>query len=106
MKLVRLDEARPGQRLGRDVIDTRGSLLIKSGTTLTPDLMERLRGWKITHVSIDEAPTVTLDPSERPYFRALAIDKELDHVFSEAFGHPVMHRLRDAAAKYLKGRAK
>jgi hypothetical protein len=104
VKLVRLDETRAGHRVARDVVDVRGNLLLKAGTALAPDLIQRLRAWRVTHLFIDDAPTATLDPGERPAARSGAIDRELDSVFSEARAHPVMQRLRDAAARYLKGR--
>jgi len=104
MKLVRLDEARSGQRVARDVKDVHGSLLFKAGTTLTPDLIQRLRGWKVTHVFLEDASGAAGGPADPPAAREEAVEQELDRLFSEARAHPVMARLRDAVARHLKGR--
>jgi hypothetical protein len=104
MKLLRLDEARPGMRVARDVTDVRGSLLFKQGTVLSGELIQRLRGWKITHIFIvDDTPSQIIDPENNPLQRAAAIDRELDLVFHDAVSNPIMARLREAAGRYLKG---
>ncbi len=103
MKLLRLDESRPGMRVARDVADVRGNLLFKQGTILTGDLIQRLRAWKITHVHIvDDTPSQIIDPANNPLQRAAAIDRELDLVFLDAMGNPIMAKLREAAGRYLK----
>jgi len=106
MKLVRLDEARAGQLVGRDVTDARGSLLFKAGTILTADLIQKLRGWKVTHLFVDDTPSAILPPLQRPAAKQAALDRELDSVFTGAVQHPVMARLREAAGRYLKARIK
>ncbi len=104
VRLVRLDETKPGHRVSRDVTDARGSLLFKSGTMLTFELIQKLKGWKITHVFIDDTPSQIIDPSQNPVARAMAIDRDLDRIFADCSAHPIMSRLRDAASTYLKGR--
>jgi len=104
VKLVRLEECRAGQKAARDVYDGKGNLLFKAGTRLTPELAERLKRWKVTHLLVEEEPGTGLYPAVDRSRRDATIEKELDLVFSEALSNPIMKCLRDAAARYLKGR--
>ncbi len=105
MKLVRLEDARPGQHAAADVLDPSGNLLLAAGGVLTAAHLALLKSWKLTHLQVDEpseqAAAAPVDPA-----KAAAIDRELDHVFGLVGDHPIMARLKRAAAEQRRRTAR
>lgn len=100
MKLVKIEEARPGQLVARDVTDLRGNLLFKSGTELNPELLSSCRQRNVSHLFIeDDGKAVALSPAELDARRE-QIGKEIDRVFAGVDGTPVMAALREASKRY------
>ena len=101
MRLVKTDEARPGQRVARDVVDLRGNLLFKAGTLLTPPLLGSCRERNISHLFVDEnAPGASLSPADLE-LKKEAIARDVDRMFEGADGTPTMKALREASKRYL-----
>lgn len=101
MKLLRLDQAPPGAAAGADLTDPHGRVILKAGAALTPEILARLRDWGVTHVPV---AAVSEPPAEAPAPRGPGVVAELDHVFEHVVSHPVMARLKGAAAAWLKRR--
>jgi hypothetical protein len=104
MKLVKIEEARPGQRVARDVTDLRGNLLFKAGTELNPELLSGCRQRNVSHLFIeDDGKPAALSPAEIEA-RKEQIGREIDRVFAGVDGSPVMAALREAAKRYQNAR--
>ena len=101
MRLVKTDEAKAGQKVTRDVVDLRGNLLFKAGTSLSLPLLASCRERNITHLFIeDEAPGAPLSPVDVE-MKKEAIVKDVDRMFSGVDGTPIMVTLREASKRYL-----
>jgi hypothetical protein len=101
MKLVKTDEARPGQRAARDVTDLRGNLLFKAGTELTAEHLETCKQRTISHLFIEDGGA---SPSASPLdleARREQLSKEIDHLFVGTDKSPAMVALRDASKRFL-----
>lgn len=105
MKLVKVDEARPGQKTARDVTDLRGNLLFKAGTELTADLLERCKQRTVTHLFVEDgpAPAAAVSDTRR---RQEDLAQDIDRMFAGADSSPVMAALREAAKRHALGRVK
>jgi hypothetical protein len=104
MKLVKADEARPGQRAARDVTDLRGNLLFKAGTELTPELIATCKQRNISHVFIEDASGPTAFSPSDLLSQKEALGTDVDRMFSGVDGTPVMQALREASKRYLFSR--
>jgi hypothetical protein len=98
MKLVKAEDARPGQKVARDVNDLRGNLLFRGGTELTPELIATCRQRNISHLFLEDDALggggADAETRRRVLFR------DIDRQFSAVEGAPVMAALREAAKKY------
>jgi len=103
MKLIRIEEARPGMKVSRDVIDLRGNLLCRAGTELTESLLEQLKQRPLTHLFVEVSPSGPAEPSASPGRSPEEIAREVDRMFSGADTNPLMVALREAAKRYLAG---
>jgi len=61
MPAVRIDQIQVGQVLERPVTNASGIVLMRSGTALTPALIERLRDLGFTELPIRALPTQGAD---------------------------------------------
>ncbi len=101
MRLVKSDEAKPGQRVARDVLDLRGNLLFKAGTPLTPALLASCRERNISHLFVEEEATGTpLSPIDME-LKKEALAKDVDRMFAGVDSGRVMVALREASKRYL-----
>ena len=104
MKLVKIEEARPGQRVSRDVTDLRGNLLFKAGTELNAELIASCRQRNVSHLFIeDDGKAAPLSPAEIDA-RKEQIGREIDRVVAGVDGAPLMAALREAAKRYQNAR--
>ena len=104
MRLIRTEEAHPGQKTARDVTDLRGNLLFRAGTELTPELLARLQQRHVTHLFVEEdgpPPAPSLPERKTPE----QIAAEGDRMFAGRDGSPAMAALREAAKRYLIAQA-
>lgn len=62
MKLLLLKQLEPGMILSETVYSSDGRVLLTEGTTLTPDLIGRLREKHIPRVNVNDENTVEVDP--------------------------------------------
>ncbi|MBI2899557.1 MAG: hypothetical protein HYY17_05190 [Planctomycetes bacterium] len=105
MRVVKIEEAKPGMRVAKDVLDLRGNLLYKAGTEISLQILETLRGRNVTHLFLEDSPglgSAGVDPEKR----AAEVDAELDRVFADVASHPVMGALKEAAKRVLKSKVK
>lgn len=103
MRLIRIEEARPGMKASRDVIDFRGNLLFRAGTELTYPLLEQLRQRPVTHLFVEDPVSGGPAPSPSPGRPPEEIAREVDRMFSGMDSSPLMAELREAAKRYLTG---
>jgi len=101
MKLVKTDEARPGQRAARDVTDLRGNLLFKAGTELTAEFLETCKQRTISHLFIEDGGASPSAPPLDLQTRRDALSKEIDTLFQGADKSPTMVALRESARRFL-----
>lgn len=105
MKLVRIEEVRPGQKVAKDVTDLRGNLLFKAGTEMTPDLISRCKQRTVTHLFMEDGggpPASPPDLKKRQEEAAL----EIDRLFAGTEANAVMAALREAAKRHALARLK
>jgi hypothetical protein len=98
MKLVKAEEARPGQRVARDVNDLRGNLLFPAGTQLSPEFVALCRQRNISHLFLEDDATGGGGADVETRRRMLL--RDIDRQFSAVEGAPVMAALREAAKRY------
>jgi hypothetical protein len=104
MKLVKTDEAKPGQHVSRDVVDLRGNLLFKAGTSLTPELLASCKDRNISHLFVDTDSVLTAAPAVDPQLKKDAIAKDVDRMFAGVDSSSLMASLREASKRYLIAR--
>lgn len=101
MKLVKTDDAHPGQKVARDVTDLRGNLLFKAGTELSIELLSGCKQRNVSHLFVeDEGPAATLSSADLEA-RQQQITRDVDRRFAGVDGSPVMAALREAAKRHL-----
>lgn len=104
MRLIRTEEARPGQKIARDVVDLRGSTLFGAGAAVTPELLETCRRRNVSHVYIDDggdgASPADSDPSQEQ------LEREIDRQFARVVDQPLMSALKDAVRRHHRSRFK
>jgi len=104
MKLVRTDEARPGQRVARDVNDLRGNLLFKAGTELNVELISCCRQRNVSHLFIEEEDKPAAFTPAEVEARRQALVQDVDRQFAGTEASAVMTALKEAAKRHLVGR--
>ena len=68
MALLEIDSLQPGMKVGRDVVEPSGQVLLRAGTEITEKHLRVLRSWGIQQVEIDGAKPA--DPEEAILARA------------------------------------
>src|SRR5688572_7106089 len=100
MKLVKTDEARPGQKAARDVTDLRGTLRFRSGTELSAELLATCRQRNVAHLFVeDDGPAAEASPADLEARKA-QVSRDIDRQFAGVDGTPLMAALRDAAKRH------
>lgn len=62
MALLEIDRLAPGMKVGKDVIEASGQVLLRTGTEITEKHLHVLRAWGIQQVEIEgEKPVVAED---------------------------------------------
>lgn len=103
MKLVKIDEAKGGMKVAKDVEDQKGILLFKSGIVLTDDLIKRLKDRMISFVYIEEDGSAAVGLSEEDIKKKHEeLEANLTRMFSDVISNPIMVSLYESAKKYLK----
>ena len=95
------DEARPGHRVSRDVVDLRGGLLFKAGTALTPELLASCKERNISHLFIESDSLPTSAAPADVESKKEAVTRDVDRMFAGADSTPLMVALREASKRYL-----
>jgi hypothetical protein len=102
VKLVKIEEAKAGQPVAKDVTDLKGVLLFKKGTVLTDIILQRIRARNITHLFLEGEGEGGEETG--PFKNPEEVDEQLDGVFGDTVSNPVMQALCEAAKRYHKGR--
>jgi len=55
MAQLEIDALQPGMKVGRDVVETSGQILLRAGTEITEQHLRVLRSWGIQTVEIEGA---------------------------------------------------
>lgn len=99
--MINLDNAKEGMIISEGVLNNKGSILIKKGTTLTADMIRKLKSLGIMEVCVvntdkdDSQDNVSPEPMEM---------EELEHKFSDVRGDAIMEELMAAAKEYITER--
>lgn len=100
MKLVKTDEARPGQKAARDVTDLRGNLLFRAGTELSAELLATCKQRNVSHLFVtDDGAAPAVSPADVET-RKLQIARDIDRQFAGVDQHPLMAALRESAKRH------
>jgi hypothetical protein len=100
MKLVKTDEARPGQKAARDVTDLRGNLLFRAGTELSAELLVSCKQRNVSHLFVEDGgPAASASPADLETRKA-QIARDIDRQFAGVDGTPLMAELREAAKRH------
>lgn len=102
MKLsaIPLDQAAPGMRLGEDVRDAQGAVLLAAGGELSESLLEALRRRGIQEVCV--AQEETLSEAEREARREV-VRARLSHLFRGAGADGADRQLFETVLGYRLG---
>ncbi len=95
MTMIQLDQAKAGDVLAADVLDSEQRLLCKKGTALTARLLERFEQLGVSSLSVQTDPAAELQA------RCAAIDMALDQRFEAVIQDPWMAMLKRCARRAL-----
>lgn len=104
MKLFKIGDARPGQKVAKDVMDLKGMLVYKAGSVLDADAIQRIQTRKISHIFLDVADDPSAPGASVAAGVAVSRDAELDRVFSDVKSNPIMAALCEAAKLFFKNK--
>lgn len=91
IKQMSLESAKPGTRLGYDVLDDKGNRLLAAGSKLTEQALTMLGRRNITHIHIAEDEIKS--PEQLDIMRG-NIEKSLMHRFRKATASSEMRRFK------------
>lgn len=92
-----LENAKPGTRLGYDVLDAKGSRLLTAGSKLTEQALSMLARRNITHIHIAEDEIKS--PEQLDVMRS-NIEKSLVFRFRKANASPEMQQFKSILLDY------
>jgi hypothetical protein len=103
MATIQLMQAKEGDILSTDVSDEKNIVLIKSGMTLTKELIAKLmeKGIKYVNISSKENSNLKNDDSPLHESEVTAINKRIDTMFSGMLDNEIMKQFADSAKEYL-----
>ena len=99
MGMINLDDAKEGMVIIEEIRNKGGNILLKEGSTLTKDLIDKLNSLGIPGVCVDKA-----DENDSPGNFSPAISpelKELEYKFSNVRGNSIMEELLAAAKEVI-----
>lgn len=105
MQLVKVEEAKAGSKVAKDVIDPKGNLLLKKDTVLTDDILQKVKNRNVTHLIIEDSNASSLT-EEQIKQKEDEIDKSLDDMFNGTLENPLMASLLQATKTVLKRKIK
>lgn len=88
-----IKEVTEGAKLGLDVLDHQGQLLMPAGATLSLSAIDRLISREITHVTVVEKEVMT---EEQFSVLKSEIEMMINHRFRKANSSPLMQELKQA----------
>lgn len=53
-KITKIEDVKPGDITGRDVINAKGQLILRKGAELTPGLIDQLKRFGLGHIHIEK----------------------------------------------------
>lgn len=90
MALVDIDSLEPGMKVGRDVVEASGQVLLRTGTEINEKHLRILRSWGVEQVDVEGANRT--DPEEALLGRAdPALLDRAQAVCNERFHHADMN---------------
>ncbi|GAG05096.1 unnamed protein product [marine sediment metagenome] len=99
--MINLDNAKEGMIVSEDVLNNKGSILMKKGIALTADMIKKLKSLGIMEVCVvntdkdDSQDNVSPEPMEM---------EELEHKFSDVRDDAIMEELMAAVKEYITER--
>lgn len=106
MGMVKAADLRPGMVLSHPLRDLAGRTLLKQGTALTEQYIQRIRAWNFEDVAVEGAgepeappPTIGYRVAGRPWQEVAA---EIERRFSLPASHPFIPRLKAAIVARVK----
>ena len=99
MRLILLDEAKPGDEVAEPVKNARGMVILSKGTTLSPALIDRLRKMGVVEVIVEGD-----DPNAPPPKSLEELLEELETRFEGLEGSRLMMDIKKIARQHLMDR--
>jgi hypothetical protein len=101
VKLVKTDDARPGQKAARDVTDLRGNLLFRAGTELNAELLASCKQRNVSHLFVEDVGGAAAASPVDVETRRVQLGRDIDRQFAGVDQAAVMASLREAAKRHL-----
>ncbi|MDQ7779474.1 MAG: hypothetical protein RDV41_07160 [Planctomycetota bacterium] len=101
-KNIALNDAKPGMKVSKPVMDLAGNLLLKEGTELTDAWIERLKARRVSNVTVEDSGG-PMSEEERQRLRA-EMEKAIAHMFERVREHSVMKSIEECAKTFLLGK--
>ena len=102
---VKIDEARPGSVVGKDMLNSQGQMILAKDAKLTPDIIDRLKRLGVSSIPIEvEEEVAELDPK--------AMEEEIQRVnllierkfrLASTDNH-IMMGLKEIFKEFMKGK--
>ena len=99
MEMVDIDDVKEGSILIEEVLNEQGDLLLKKGSVLTGDLINKLISLGILGVYVENAERNDSPDEISPEVSSKL--KELEYRFSDVKDNAIMEELMDAAKEYI-----
>ncbi len=97
MRKIRLEQLTPGMRLGQDVINFSGQVLLYKGNPLQPKDIKNFKAWGILEVVIESASlnsSNSLDKNQIDAKLLMESQNEISNLFRHSnLSHPVISEL-------------
>ncbi|MFZ5993766.1 MAG: hypothetical protein ACOYU4_02080 [Thermodesulfobacteriota bacterium] len=102
---VKIDEARPGSVVGKDMLNPQGQMILAKGSRLTPDLIDRLKRLGVGSIPIEtEEEAARVDPKALEE-KIQRVDILIERKFRLASpDNRVMMGLKEVFREFLKGK--
>lgn len=106
-KNIKIEDVRPGDLVGRDIVSPKGQLVLRKGIELTSTLIDQLKRLGIAQVLIEtEGSAVEIDEAllDRKLQKAeMLIDRQFSHVSPD---NNIMKGLKEIFREYLQDKAR
>lgn len=103
MGLLAVNDLKDGMVLGQAVCNKHGNVLLQGGDTLDDKKIILLKSWGVTEADVKDIDGAALEEGQRGGLSpetTLALEREINELFPDCTGNPVMEKLYGIVKKF------